>query len=163
RDPLPIRLPPGGRPRPRSRPTSRPVRTSRLSPSRRRRRGRSIRTPRPARPASAPQTSSPTPASCPTASTSRTTPTPPPRHPTAPAQHGGVTDQLSSTLDWSTLEFTEAGFGSPLVPVPAGSHDFRTELPVTENGKDFQVDIELAFDPNSGLLKATFDSLDPLT
>jgi RHS repeat-associated protein len=84
-------------------------------------------------------------------------------HATAPAQHVDVNDQLSPSLDWNALEFTEVGFGSTLVPVPTGNHDFRTELPVTENGKDFQVDIELEFDPNSGLLQATFDSLDPVT
>jgi RHS repeat-associated protein len=84
-------------------------------------------------------------------------------HATAPAQHVDVTDQLSHSLDWSTLEFTEVGFGSTLVAVPTGSHYFRTALPVTENGKDFQVDIELKFDPNTGLLTGTFDSLDPVT
>jgi RHS repeat-associated protein len=82
---------------------------------------------------------------------------------TAPAQRVDVTDQLSSDLDWSTLEFTEVGFHTTLVPVPAGSHSFRTELPVNSNGKDFQVEIELKFDPNTGLLKASFNSLDPVT
>jgi hypothetical protein len=74
-----------------------------------------------------------------------------------------VTDQLSSDLDWSTLEFTEVGFHTTLVPVPAGSRHFRTELPVSFNGKDFQVEIELLFDPNTGLLTASFRSLDPVT
>jgi RHS repeat-associated protein len=82
---------------------------------------------------------------------------------TAPAQRVDATDQLSSDLDWSTLEFTEVGFHTTLVPVPAGSHSFRTELPVNFNGKDFQVEIELQFDPNTGLLKASFNSLDPVT
>ncbi len=84
-------------------------------------------------------------------------------HATAPAQRVDLTDQLSRNLDWSTLEFTEVGFGSTLVAVPAGSRYFRTDVPVTLNGTTFQVEIELQINPNTGLITATLNSLDPAT
>jgi RHS repeat-associated protein len=84
-------------------------------------------------------------------------------HATAPAQHVDITDKLSPSLDGATLEFTAVGFGSTLVTVPAGSHYFYTELTVAENGQNLQLQIELRFDPNLGLITATFDSLDPVT
>ena len=89
---------------------------------------------------------------------------PPPAAPaTAPAQRVEITDQLSPDLDWSTLQFTEFGFGDDVGLVPAGSQYHFASLPATFNGQSFDVEVELSFDSTSGLLRSVFQSLDPQT
>jgi RHS repeat-associated protein len=82
---------------------------------------------------------------------------------TAPAQLVVVTDSLDANIDWSTLQFTEVGFGDNVIAVPAGSQHFQTTLTMTYNGLTFNVLIELAFDTGSGVVTATFQSIDPAT
>ena len=82
---------------------------------------------------------------------------------TAPAQYVTVSDQLDADLDWTTLELIEVGFGAHLIPVPGGTQFFETVVPMTCNGADFEVHIEIDFDPDTGLLEARFVSLDPDT
>ena len=53
-------------------------------------------------------------------------------------------------LDWATLEFTEVGFGDTMIAVPAGSQYFRTTVDMNYNAKDFEVDIQLAFQSETG-------------
>jgi RHS repeat-associated protein len=82
---------------------------------------------------------------------------------TAPAQRVEITDQLPSTLDWSTLEFTEAGFGDTLINFPAGQRYHFTVVPMTLNDQTFDVEIELSFDSLTGQVRAVFQSVDPST
>jgi RHS repeat-associated protein len=82
---------------------------------------------------------------------------------TASAQLVVVTDPLDANLDWSTLEFTEVGFGDNIIPVPAGNQHFQTKVAMTYGGLTFDVLIELAFDTTSGVVTATFQSIDPNT
>jgi RHS repeat-associated protein len=82
---------------------------------------------------------------------------------TAPAQRVTVTDQLSTNFDWNTFSLTEVGFGDTLIPIPAGTQHFQTAVDVTENGKSFQVQIELGIHPDTGVVYATFQSIDPQT
>ena len=82
---------------------------------------------------------------------------------TAPAQRVEVTDQLSADLDFSTLEFTEAGFGDTLIDVPAGRQYHFAVVPMTFNDQTFDVEVELSFDPASGVVRAIFQSINPGT
>jgi MBG domain (YGX type) len=82
---------------------------------------------------------------------------------TAPAQRVEITDQLNANLDWSTFRFTQAGFGDTMLAVPAGSTYFRTTAAMTYNGKTFNVDVELSFNPATGLVRAVFQSIDSAT
>ncbi|MBI3959975.1 MAG: RHS repeat protein [Chloroflexi bacterium] len=81
----------------------------------------------------------------------------------APAQRVDIADQLHPNLDWSSLEFTQAGFGDTLIAVPSGLQYYRTSVPMTLNERDFVVEIELGFYSESGEIYASFQSLDPLT
>lgn len=90
---------------------------------------------------------------------SKPTPTQPA---TAPAQRIEITDQLSSNVDWSAFEFTEFGFGDTKVTVQATNYYF-TSIPVTQNGEDFSVDVELTFDASAGQIRVVFQALDPET
>jgi hypothetical protein len=81
----------------------------------------------------------------------------------APAQRVVVTDQLDSNLDWSTLQFTEVGFGDTVIAILAGSQHFQTSVAMTENGQTFQVEIELGLNVQTGKITVTFQSIDPNT
>ena len=74
-----------------------------------------------------------------------------------------MTDQLSANLDWDTFAWTQVGFGDLVLTIPAGSQHYQTTVPMTENGHTFEVEIELDFDPQTGLITAVFDSIDPAT
>ena len=95
---------------------------------------------------------------CPTASTSRTPPTA-----TAPRRPSTITDQLDPTLDWSTFQLTEIGFGDTILTIPAGSQHYQTTVPMTYNGKTFDVLVEAGIHTDTGQVYATFQSIDPNT
>jgi RHS repeat-associated protein len=82
---------------------------------------------------------------------------------TAPAQRVEITDRLDSDVDWSTLQFTAVGFGDQIIAVPAGSQYFQTAVGMTYNSRDFQVEIELALDSQTGQVRAVFQAVDPKT
>jgi hypothetical protein len=82
---------------------------------------------------------------------------------TAPAQRVTVTDSLDPNLDWSTFQLREFGFGDYVIAIPAGSQRFQTTLPMTYNGKSFEVQIELGLRTDTGQVYAVFQSLDPQT
>ena len=82
---------------------------------------------------------------------------------TAPAQLVMITDSLDPNLDWKTLQLTGVGFGDTNIVIPANSQYFATTLPITENGKSFDVEIEIDFSSGTGLLTATIQSIDPST
>ena len=91
---------------------------------------------------------------------------PEPQNPaTAPAQRVEITDTLSPDLDWSTLAFTAFGFGDTVVDVSGdggGRYAFET-VSVTQNGKTFDVEVEVSFDPTAGEVRVVFQSVDPDT
>jgi RHS repeat-associated protein len=82
---------------------------------------------------------------------------------TAPAQRVVITDPLDPNIDWSTLQFTEVGFGDNIITIPAGSQHFQTTVSMTDNGLTFNVLIELGLNMSTGLITATFQSIDPTT
>src|SRR5262249_34414468 len=82
---------------------------------------------------------------------------------TAPAHRVVVTDQLDANLDWDTFAWTQVGFGDVVLATPAGSQHFQTTVPMTFNGRTFQVEIELAMNSQTGLLTAVFGSTHPAT
>lgn len=82
---------------------------------------------------------------------------------TAPAQQVLITDQLNPHLDWSTFRLTEVGFGSVNIAIPPNSQHFETTVSITENGQDFNVQIEAGIDLSTGLFTAEFQSIDPNT
>ena len=82
---------------------------------------------------------------------------------TAPAQRVLVTDPLDPNIDWNTLQFTELGFGDTIIAIPPGSQHFRTIVSMTYNGRSLDVDIELALDTTTGVITATFQTIDPTT
>jgi len=83
---------------------------------------------------------------------------------TAPAQRVTVTDQLDPNLDWNTFQFTGVGFGDNVITIPANDGQFfQTSVPMTYNGETFNVDIQLSLNSATGLVSATFQSLNPQT
>lgn len=84
---------------------------------------------------------------------------------TAPAQRVVVTDQLDQRFDFTTLQFTQAGFGDERISIPTGQQYFQTTVPFpVENGaRPFDVDIEIDFNPETGMIRAVFQSIDPQT
>jgi RHS repeat-associated protein len=82
---------------------------------------------------------------------------------TAPAQRVDITDQLSANLDWTTFQLTEIGFGDVLLTIPAGTQHYQTTVPMTYNGRTFQVEIEAGLRSQTGQIFATFQSIDPAT
>lgn len=81
----------------------------------------------------------------------------------APAQEVVVTDALSPALDWNTLRFTGFGFGDTLRALEPPRSFFQTVLPVTINGKSFDLHCETSLDLATGRLRAVFRSIDPQT
>jgi YD repeat-containing protein len=81
----------------------------------------------------------------------------------APAQRVTITDQLSPDLDWSTLRIQEFGFGNVVVSVPENTSYFQDTISVEIDGKSFDVDIFAGVDLSSGILYASFQSIDPAT
>jgi RHS repeat-associated protein len=82
---------------------------------------------------------------------------------TAPAQIVTITDQLDTDLDWNSFALTELGFGDHLIAVPANSQYFETTVPMQYNGQDFEVQIAAGIDFATGLVFASFYSIDPFT
>jgi hypothetical protein len=82
---------------------------------------------------------------------------------TAPAQVVQVTDPLSPYLNWSTFQLREIVFGNNFIAVPQNAQHFQTNLPVSYNGVNFQVQIEAGVNLANGQVFASFSSIDPVT
>jgi RHS repeat-associated protein len=82
---------------------------------------------------------------------------------TAPAQRVVVTDPLDPHFDWKTFALTGVGFGDTDLIIPAGSQHYQTAVDITENSQAIEVDIELGLNPQTGLITATFQTIDPRT
>ena len=81
----------------------------------------------------------------------------------APAQRVSVTDQLDPSINWSSVQLTQVGFGDNLISIPAGTQRFQTTVPMTYKGRSFVVQIEFGLHTATGQLYAVFQSLDPNT
>ncbi len=82
---------------------------------------------------------------------------------TAPAQEVTITDQLGSNLNWSTFQLTAIGWGDFNLTIPAGSQYYQTTVPMTYNGRTFDVEVTAGIHTATGQVYATFLSLDPAT
>jgi RHS repeat-associated protein len=82
---------------------------------------------------------------------------------TAAAKTVTITDQLSSNLDGSTFELTGIGWGNTVLTIPSGSQHFETTVSMSENGQTFDVRVDAGIDSQTGLVSATFQSIDPST
>ena len=83
---------------------------------------------------------------------------------TAAAQNVTVTEQLDSSLDWSTFQLGSFGFGTVNVSVPAGLTEYQTTVSYENtDGSLLNVQVDLDFNVQTGLLTVTFTSLDPTT
>lgn len=80
---------------------------------------------------------------------------------TAPAQQVTITNQLDANLDCSSFQLTEIAFGDTIISVPAGSSHFETTVSMSYNNKTFDVLVEAGINYATGLVTATFQSLDP--
>ncbi len=81
----------------------------------------------------------------------------------APAQVVMISDPLSDKLDWNSFELTEAGFGDHVIPVPGSSQSLQWVEPMTYDGKDLEVAIDINLDPLTGIITAIFSSTDAET
>ncbi|HQU47265.1 MAG TPA: Ig-like domain-containing protein, partial [Pirellulales bacterium] len=80
------------------------------------------------------------------------------------AQDVTVSEQLDSNLDWSTFQLGSFGFGPLNVNVPAGLTQYQTTVAYQNvDGSSLNVRVSLDFNVQTGLLTATFTSLDPAT
>jgi RHS repeat-associated protein/uncharacterized repeat protein (TIGR01451 family) len=81
----------------------------------------------------------------------------------APAQQVNIADQLSTNYDWTTFNVSEVGFGNLIISLPPGVTYFATNVPYSYLGTNFQVQIQIGIQPNSGEVYANFQSIDPTT
>jgi RHS repeat-associated protein/uncharacterized repeat protein (TIGR01451 family) len=82
----------------------------------------------------------------------------------AAAQDVTVTEQLDANLDWSTFQLGSFGFGPVNVAIPAGLTQYQTTVNYRNtDGSPLDVRVEFSFNVQTGLLTATFTSLDPAT
>ena len=77
----------------------------------------------------------------------------------APAQRVDITDQLDPNLDWSTFQWTGFGFGDNTISIPANTQHYETTLPMTYDGVTFRVVVTLDLNPLTGMVHASFQSL----
>lgn len=84
---------------------------------------------------------------------------------TAPAQTVTIRDPLSPSLDWSTLELGEIGFGNVTIPVPPGLQHYETvvDYKYTDKDYDFVIAVHVEAWLESGTLCVNFFSIDPDT
>ncbi len=82
---------------------------------------------------------------------------------TAPAQIVQVSDPLSTNLNWSTFGLTEIAFGGQSLQIPPNTQHFQTNLPASQNGFAFQIQIEAGIRLDTGEVFANFFSVDPAT
>jgi hypothetical protein len=81
----------------------------------------------------------------------------------APAQIVTITDNLGSSLDWTTFQLTGIGFADNNFVIPPGSQHYQTTISMTYNGQTFNVQIETGIHTATGQVYATFESIDPNT
>ena len=82
---------------------------------------------------------------------------------TAPAQAVTITDQLAPTIDWTTFHLAEVGFGDTTLTIPGNAQHYQATVPMTYNGKTFDVLVDAGIHSDTGQVYATFQSIDPNT
>ena len=82
---------------------------------------------------------------------------------TAPAQIVTVSDPIDSDLDWITFSLAEIGFGDEKIAIPENTQHFENNVPMSQNGVNFEVRIEAGIHLDTGEAYANFYSIDPLT
>ena len=82
---------------------------------------------------------------------------------TAPAQRVVIEDSLNSDLDLNTFQLTDIAFGDSVLTIPAGSQDYQTTVPMTDNGETIDVVVNAGLDYATRQLTVTFQSIDPQT
>ena len=80
----------------------------------------------------------------------------------APAQVVEVSQQLDASLDWSTFQLGDFGFGGQLYAVPAGLKSYHTRIDA-RGTTGVYVDVDAALDEQTGVVTWTFTSIDPTT
>jgi RHS repeat-associated protein len=80
---------------------------------------------------------------------------------TAPTQVATVSNPLTNTLDWTTFQLTEIAFGNTFIAVPSGSQHYANTLHLTQNGFNFDLQIDAGLNPATGLVYANFTSVNP--
>ena len=80
------------------------------------------------------------------------------------AQQVIVTEQLDANLDWSTFQLGSFGFGPESITVPPGVTQYQTTVSYRNaDGTSLNVLVSLNFNVGTGLLTATYSSLDPIS
>jgi uncharacterized repeat protein (TIGR01451 family) len=80
---------------------------------------------------------------------------------TAPAQQVVITDQLSSNLDWSTVELISIGFNKVDLSIPSGLSQYETTAGVATDPNP--VLVQAGLDPDTGLMTWSMESVDQVT
>ena len=80
---------------------------------------------------------------------------------TVPAQTVTISDPLTNALDWTTFQLTSVAFGNSLIAIPPGSQHYANTLHLTQNGFHFDLQVDIGLNPTTGLLLATFNSINP--
>lgn len=80
---------------------------------------------------------------------------------TAPAQRVVLSNHLTNLLDWTTFELTEIAFGDQFIAVPPQSKRFEHTVKMSQDGYDFEVQIEAGIRLDTGEAYARFQSLNP--
>jgi len=80
---------------------------------------------------------------------------------TAPAQQVVVTDQLSSNLDWSTVELVSIGFNKVDLSIPSSLNQYEAKASVATDPNP--VLVQAGLDPDTGLMTWSMESVDQVT
>jgi RHS repeat-associated protein len=80
---------------------------------------------------------------------------------TAPAQRVEIVDQLSSKLDWSTVQLLRIGFNNVTIDVTSGLKNYTTRAYVETDPNP--VDVKAWLDPETGLMRWVMESVNPVT
>ena len=73
---------------------------------------------------------------------------------TAPAQFVTITDELADTLDWTTFRLEQVGFGDHFINVSDSRLGFASTVPITVNGQQVEVQVDVRLSALTGLLFA---------
>jgi len=81
---------------------------------------------------------------------------------TAPAYQVVITQQLNESLDWSTFELLDFGFGNLHFEIPRGLSNYSKRIDLRPE-LDLLLDFKTGIDTRSGIASWTFTSLSPDT
>lgn len=82
---------------------------------------------------------------------------------TAPAQRVMISDALESAVDWDTFRITEFGWGDTVINVPEGTTHYTGSVPMTYNGKTFEVEVDAGIDFSAGRIYVRYQTMNPGT